>query len=93
MGLVTAAQSSAAMITEVNGLFLESSILHRTRVTNIFSDLPDIKSRIFDKGICTMSLNFRFQCRPLLSGHFSLLCGKAGKECIAVLKQTGPFIG
>lgn len=93
MGLVKAAHSSAAMITEVNDLFLESSILHRTRVINIFSDLPDDKSRIFSKGICAMSLNFRFQCIPLLSGHFSLLCGQVGKDCIAVLKKKGPFIG
>lgn len=93
LGLIESANSSAAMIMEVNFLFLESNIMHRMNIINVVSAALDGKSRVFAEGTCIMSWNSQFHLFALPSDHFSLLCGEEGKNCIKMLKKHEPYIG
>lgn len=79
VGLVNAAESCAAMILDINGLFQTISILHRVGVMSVFSHAADSKNRVFAQGMCTMGWGTRYSCLASPNGHLSLLCGQ-GKE-------------
>lgn len=91
-GLISTACSIASKIIEVNELFLESCMLYRTRIVNVFSDLPDDRHRIFAKAVSTMDWSFE-TCVALPTDHVSLLCGEIGKSCFNTLRTVLHFDG
>lgn len=93
VGLINAAESSTAMIIEINDWFQNTTILYRVGVLNVYSDSSDERNRVFTQGMCSMGWGTRYRCLASPNGHLSLLCGQGIGETsfFELVKEHVPF--
>ncbi|QSZ28504.1 hypothetical protein DSL72_003001 [Monilinia vaccinii-corymbosi] len=79
--IIAASELGASSGFSTKHLFLESRMLLRIQVVNVFSNATDNKLRVFNET--TVTMDWTSEVRIEVDGtHTTLLCGEAGKALL-----------